>query len=370
MIVHFENIIRAGKTFPTGIRYVLAQAQNTENSSFTKKMEDLEERYDKRLGKGKTIQELDMLSKIQLRFKRAEIKSTGTTTADPQAAVMMATLSEYGEALNEALAFMANAERATLQPTAPKYEPRQRFKDPPFSDKVPMDKSETKEWDGKTWHYCTKCNNPKTSKAGKWALHPTHNHKSKEELAEMRKAKREKQGIGKKRHQKYAELRESVLSRTGFVITYCNCPVTWSSKLQTEIALSTTEAEYIALSTMCRTLLPMRMLLKEINKHTVHKLQIDDSRLSTNLMNSTGEGKLVVSEIFEDNSGCIVLANDDQYRPRTKHLAIKWHHFKDQVRNGNLKVSKVDTKINWADIFTKAVDKTTFERLRNLMMGW
>jgi len=114
-------------------------------------------------------------------------------------------------------------------------------------------------------------------------------------------------------HQKFAELRESVLSRTGFVITYCNCPVTWSSKLQTEIALSTTEAEYIALSTMCRTLLPMRMLLKEINKHTVHKLQIDDSRLSTNLMNSTGEGKLIVSEVFEDNSGCVVLANDDQY---------------------------------------------------------
>ena len=114
----------------------------------------------------------------------------------------------------------------------------------------------------------------------------------------------------------------------------------------------------------------MRMMLKEINKHTVHKLQIDDSRLSTNLMNSTGEGKLVVSEVFEDNSGCVVLANDDQYRPRTKHLAIKWHHFKDQVRNGNLKVSKIDTKINWADIFTKAVDKTTFERLRKLMMGW
>ena len=171
-------------------------------------------------------------------------------------------------------------------------------------------------------------------------------------------------------HQKYAQLRESVLSRTGFVITYCNCPVTWSSKLQTEIALSTTEAEYIALSTMCRTLLPMRMLLKEINKHTVHKLHVNDSRLSTNLMNSNGTGKLVVSEVFEDNSGCVVLANDDQYRPRTKHLAIKWHHFKDQVRNGNLKVTKVDTKINWADIFTKAVDKTTFERLRKLMMGW
>jgi hypothetical protein len=170
-------------------------------------------------------------------------------------------------------------------------------------------------------------------------------------------------------HQEYAELRESVLSRTGFVITYCNCPVTWSSKLQTEIALSTTEAEYIALSTMCRTLLPMRMLLKEINKHTVHKLLIGKSLAEMRHM-ETSVRNLGASEIHEDNSGCVVIATSDEYRPRTKHLAIKWHHFKDQVRNGNLKVSKIDTKLNWADIFTKAVDKKTFETLRLLMMGW
>ena len=41
---------------------------------------------------------------------------------------------------------------------------------------------------------------------------------------------------------------ESLLSRTGFVIMYAGCPITWGSKLQTEIALSTTESEYIALS--------------------------------------------------------------------------------------------------------------------------
>ena len=40
----------------------------------------------------------------------------------------------------------------------------------------------------------------------------------------------------------------AVLSRTGFVISYAGCPIYWASKLQTEIALSTTEAEYMALS--------------------------------------------------------------------------------------------------------------------------
>ena len=60
----------------------------------------------------------------------------------------------------------------------------------------------------------------------------------------------------------------------------------------------------------------------------------------------------------------------DQYRPRTKHLAIKWHHFRDQVRLGHIKVTKIESALNWADIFTKPTDKQTFLRLRQLMMGW
>ena len=118
----------------------------------------------------------------------------------------------------------------------------------------------------------------------------------------------------------------------------------------------------------------MRMMLKEINKHTVHKMHLTNSNAATHTMDSLKDSlkgtKLSPSEVFEDNSGCVVLANSDEYRPRTKHLAIKWHHFKDQVRNGNLKVSKVDTKLNWADMFTKPVDKKTFETLRLLMTGW
>eukprot|EP00957_Ditylum_brightwellii_P182667 13913667-Ditylum_brightwellii.AAC.1 len=44
----------------------------------------------------------------------------------------------------------------------------------------------------------------------------------------------------------------SVLSRTGYIIKYANCPIVWSSKLQTEITMSTTEAEYVALSQAMR----------------------------------------------------------------------------------------------------------------------
>jgi len=72
-----------------------------------------------------------------------------------------------------------------------------------------------------------------------------------------------------------ADKTSSVKSRTGYVITFASCPVLWCSKLQTEIALSTTEA--------------MRHLLHELSQAT--KLIVG----STNAH----------STVFEDNKGCI-----------------------------------------------------------------
>ena len=62
------------------------------------------------------------------------------------------------------------------------------------------------------------------------------------------------------------QLRDSAVSWTGYVIIYCGCPIHWVSKLQTEIALSTSEAEYMALSTCLRDLLPMWAMLSELSK--------------------------------------------------------------------------------------------------------
>eukprot|EP00957_Ditylum_brightwellii_P029997 2270344-Ditylum_brightwellii.AAC.1 len=55
----------------------------------------------------------------------------------------------------------------------------------------------------------------------------------------------------------------SVLQRTGFIIKYANCPIVWTSKSQTEIALSTTEAKYIAMSHTMREAIPLMRLLNE-----------------------------------------------------------------------------------------------------------
>ena len=87
----------------------------------------------------------------------------------------------------------------------------------------------------------------------------------------------------------YEEDPVSVKSRTGFVLTLCGCPVLWSSKLQTDITLSSTAAEYVAFSMSMRELLPIRALLQEIGT----KLDLPYIRES-----------LVRSTVFEDNHGC------------------------------------------------------------------
>jgi hypothetical protein len=165
-------------------------------------------------------------------------------------------------------------------------------------------------------------------------------------------------------HHEHSALRENVLSRTGYIITYCGCPIHWVSKLQTEIALSTTESEYLALSMATRELLPLRRILLEIHQHSLISTPLNDH------YNTTRTSNLSATLIYEDNAACIVLAHSDQSKMRTKHIAIKWHHFKDQIRQGHIKVVKIDSHSNWADILTKPLGRQKFDTLRKLIMGW
>ena len=91
-----------------------------------------------------------------------------------------------------------------------------------------------------------------------------------------------------------------VKSRTGYVITLAGCPCLWASKLQTEIALSTLEAEYIALSTAMRDLLPMRRMLLEIG---------------TKMKLAFVEQGMLHSTVFEDNNGALGLATSPKLTP-------------------------------------------------------
>ena len=152
---------------------------------------------------------------------------------------------------------------------------------------------------------------------------------------------------------------DNVLSRTGFVICYANCPVIWCSKLQTEIALSTAEAESIALSHALCEAIPIQNLAKEIN--CVFPLHIPTTDFCLT--------------VHEDNLSTIAVAESLKFTPRTKHTAIKYHHFRSRVRcsyhpQGDIHVKYISTKKQLADIFTKPVDDTTFFALRNMLCVW
>ena len=147
---------------------------------------------------------------------------------------------------------------------------------------------------------------------------------------------------------------EAVLSRTGYVLMYANCPVLWCSKLQTEIALSTTEAEYIALSQSMREVIPFMTLLQEI-----------DNIFSTNTNKARFHCK-----VFEDNNSCISLATSEKFSPRTKHIALKYHHFRRYVTEKLIEILPIDTKEQLADIFTKPLDEDLFLYLRGKQSGW
>jgi hypothetical protein len=144
-------------------------------------------------------------------------------------------------------------------------------------------------------------------------------------------------------------------SRTGYVILYAGCPLIWASKLQGETALSTTEAEYIALSTALRETIPMMNLVMEMKNQGLIDREIAPQ---------------VYCKAFEDNSGAFEMARMHKMRPRTKYLNTKWHHFRSYVTSGLIRIFKVATIDQWADIFTKPLDEATFLRFRWLLQGW
>ena len=97
-----------------------------------------------------------------------------------------------------------------------------------------------------------------------------------------------------------------VLSRTGFIITYANCPLIWASCLQTKIALSTTKAEYIALSQAMKEIIPLINILGEVKRN--FKV-IDDL-------------PQIHCKLFEDNKSALALAKAPQMNPRTKYILL------------------------------------------------
>ncbi|KAK2995722.1 hypothetical protein RJ640_012446 [Escallonia rubra] len=116
--------------------------------------------------------------------------------------------------------------------------------------------------------------------------------------------------------------------------------VSWSSKKQNSVALSTTEAEYMAVGACCAQILWMKQTLLDFGLKYDH------------------------IPILCDNTSAIDLTKNPIQHSRTKHIEIKHHFIRDHVQKGDIVLDFVDTNHQLADIFTKPLDSKRFTALR------
>jgi len=133
---------------------------------------------------------------------------------------------------------------------------------------------------------------------------------------------------------------DSRRSTTGYLFTIGGVPVSWKSKRQATVALSTAEAEYMALSAATQEVVWLRKFLKNF--------EIEQSEATV---------------IFEDNQGCIALAKNPVAHERTKHIDIRYHFIREQIEENTIDVKYLPTEEMLADLLTKGMTKERHMKL-------
>ena len=130
-------------------------------------------------------------------------------------------------------------------------------------------------------------------------------------------------------------------STTGYLFQIGGTAVTWKSKKQSCVALSTAEAEYMALSSAAQEAVWMRELISDLRNPPATS-----------------------TEILEDNQSVISMAKNPQFHGKTKHINIKYHFIREQIANGTICLKYCPTEDMLADLLTKGIGPEKFERLR------
>ena len=133
-------------------------------------------------------------------------------------------------------------------------------------------------------------------------------------------------------------------SMSGVIFKYNGAAVSWMSRKQNCVSLSSTEAEYIALSEAVKEFSWICELIKDFHE-PVPKPTI----------------------IFEDNQGCIKLANNERMGRNTKHINTRYNFVKEFVENGSIKLEYCPTETMIADIFTKPLHGQKMRRFSEML---
>ena len=135
-------------------------------------------------------------------------------------------------------------------------------------------------------------------------------------------------------------------STTGFVFNYCSAAISWTSKKQPTIALSSCEAELMAASEAAKEAIYLRGFLAELG-------QSDDNP----------------TKLSVDNQAAQDLAYNPEHHSRTKHIERRHFFVRERVESLEISVPFVRSEQNMADFFTKPLPSATFFRLRDAIMN-
>ena len=132
-------------------------------------------------------------------------------------------------------------------------------------------------------------------------------------------------------------------STTGYVFTFSQAPVSWRSTLQSTVALSTTEAEYMAMTEAMKEAIWLQGLLDDLG--------VDQDLLKINC----------------DSMSAIYLAKNQVYHARTKHIDVRFHFVREILDEGDIELLKIHTSENPADMLTKVVSGVKFAHCEALL---
>jgi hypothetical protein len=136
----------------------------------------------------------------------------------------------------------------------------------------------------------------------------------------------------------YARDKDDRKSITGYVILISGVPISWKSKGQANVTLSSTDAEYVAL---CKTVREVKFIAQLLGTLSV-------------------EFKRPI-RIHVNNIGPVFLSENRNSSEHTKHIDIKYHYIREQIDAGLVEIKFVRLEENLADLFTKNLKCETYE---------
>ena len=131
---------------------------------------------------------------------------------------------------------------------------------------------------------------------------------------------------------------ETRRSTSGYIFMINNAAVTWQSKRQPTVALSSTEAEYMASCEAAREAVWQRAFLANL-----------------------GYAQQNATVLHGDNQGCLALAKNPTLHARTKHIEMRHHFIREKINSGEIKQVYCPTKDMMADVLTKALTREKHE---------